>query len=78
MAFSARISEEVDKGFVLHEWSLFENGYQPVDGSRGAPILDAEGRVVGLFRFKAANSSLCLSVSAIEFRRHGYDICGGE
>lgn len=71
---------EGDKGYVAHEWSFFENGNEPVDGSCscGSPILDVEGKVVGLFRFKAADSSLCLSVSAMELREYGYDICGGE
>ena len=78
MALGATIAGEGDKDYVTHEWSLFENGDEPVDGSCGSPILDAEGKVVGLFRFKAADSSLCLSVSAMELREYGYDICGGE
>lgn len=78
MALGARISGEGDQDYVAHEWSLFENGDEPVDGSYGSPILDAEGKVVGLFRFKAANSSLCLSVSAMELRECGYELCGGE
>ena len=78
MALGATIPEEGDKDYVAHVWNLFENGDEPVDGSCGSPILDAEGKVVGLFRFKAANSSLCLSVSVIELREFGYEICGGE
>ncbi|KAA6406532.1 MAG: hypothetical protein FRX48_09697 [Lasallia pustulata] len=78
MALGAIIAGEGDKGYVAHEWSFFENGDEPVDGSCGSPILDVEGKVVGLFRFKAADSSLCLSVSAMELREFGYDICSGE
>ncbi len=78
MALGATIPEEGDKDYVAHEWSLFENGDEPVDGSCGSPILDAEGKVVGLFRFQVANSSLCLSVSARELREYGYEICDGE
>jgi hypothetical protein len=63
---------------VAHVWSLFENGDEPVDGSCGSPILNDEGKVVGLFRFKVANSNLCLSVSASELREYGYEICDGE
>ncbi|KAI4127457.1 MAG: hypothetical protein LQ347_004596 [Umbilicaria vellea] len=78
MALGAIIAGEGDKSYVAHEWSFFENGDESVDGSCGSPILDAEGKIVGLFRFKAANSSLCLSVSAMELRKYGYNICGGE
>ena len=78
MALGATIPEEGDKDYVAHVWNLFENSDEPVDGSCGSPILDAEGKVVGLFRFKVANSSLCLSVSAIELREYGYEIYGGE
>ncbi|MCJ1483606.1 hypothetical protein MMC06_003774 [Schaereria dolodes] len=64
--------------YVAHEWIFFENGNEPVDQSCGSPVLDAEGQVVGLFRYKAANSSLCLAVSAITLREYGYEICSGE
>ena len=78
MALGAIIPGEGDKEYVAHEWIFFENGEEPVDGSCGSPILDAEGKVVGLFRFKAADSSLCLAVSAIVLQKYGYEICGGE
>lgn len=74
MALGATILEEGDQKYVAHELTLFETGDKPVDGSCGSPILDAEGKVVGLFRFKAANSSFCLAVSAMELRKYGYDI----
>ena len=78
MALGAKVPEEEDREYVAHEWTLFENGGEPVNRSCGSPILDTEGKVVGLFRYKAANSSLCLSVSAGELREYGYEICGGE
>ncbi|KAA6408946.1 MAG: hypothetical protein FRX48_07290 [Lasallia pustulata] len=78
MALGAIIAGKGDKGYVAYEWSFFENGDKPVDRSCGSPILDAEGKVVGLFRFKTADSSLCLSVSAMELWEFGYDICSGE
>lgn len=78
MALGATIPEAGDKEYVEHVWNFFENGDEPIDGSCGSPILDAEGKVVGFFRFKVANSSLCLSVSGSELRQYGYEICGGE
>ena len=78
LALGATVPGEGDKEYVVHECILFENGDEPVDRSCGSPILDAEGRIVGLFRFKAANSSFCLAVSAVELRECGYETCGGE
>ena len=78
MALGATISDGGNKDYVTHQWHIFENGDEPVNGSCGSPILDAEGKIVGLFRFKVANSPLCLSVSAMELREYGYEICGGE
>lgn len=78
IGLGAKIPEEGDKEYVAHEWVEFENGEEPFDGSCGSPIINAEGNVVGLFRFKMANSSLCLTVSATELREFGYEICGGE
>lgn len=78
MGLGATISDGGNKDYVTHQWHIFENGDEPVDGSCGSPILDAEGKIVGLFRFKVANSPLCLSVSAMELREYGYEICGGE
>jgi len=80
MALGATIPEDGDREYVAHQWDFFENGDEAVDDGScgGSPILDAEGRVVGLCRFKAANSSFCLSVSAMELWECGYEICGGE
>lgn len=78
MAFGAIIPEEGDKEYVEHEWLFLENGFEPIAGSCGSPILDAEGKVVGLFSFQHTKSSLCLAVAAKELRGYGYDICGGE
>jgi hypothetical protein len=72
------IPEEGDKDYVLHEWLIFENGNEVVDGSCGSPILNSDGEVVGLFRFKKENSNHCLGVSAMELRTFGYEICAGE
>ncbi|KAL9102553.1 MAG: hypothetical protein Q9163_002303 [Psora crenata] len=58
MALGLRIPEEGEKDYVAHQWHLFDNGDEPVDGCCGSPILDAEGRIVGLFRFKAATLSV--------------------
>jgi len=78
MAVGVRISDDPNAKYVAHQWMIFENGNEPVDGSCGCPILDAEGRVIGLFRFKAADSNMCLCVSSVELRELGYEICGGE
>ena len=78
IALGATIPEEGDKDYMAYIWNLFKNSDEPVDRSCGSPILDAEGKVMGLFRFKVANSSLYLSVSVIELREYGYEICGGE
>jgi hypothetical protein len=64
--------------YVLHSWNIFENGSEPVDGSCGSPILDGQGMVVGLFRFKVGETNACLAVSATELRSFGFEICGGE
>lgn len=44
MTLGARIPEEGDREYMKHNWELFENGDQPVDGSCVYPILDAEGK----------------------------------
>ena len=77
MAIGAMVEGDTGK-YVKHEWSVYENGDGPVDGSCGSPILDQRGQVAGLFRFRIANSSMCLSVSAVTLREYGYEICGGE
>ena len=64
--------------YVRHNWDIFENGSDPVDGSCGCPILDEQGMVVGLFRFKVRGTSTCLAVSAMELRRFGFEISSGE
>ena len=63
MAVGVRITDDPKATYVRHQWKIFENGSEPVDGACGCPILDDEGRVVGLFRFKAKDSGLCLSAS---------------
>ena len=79
LALGARVPEEENTDFVRHEWYLLEkNGDEPIDGGCGCPILDSDGRVVGLFRFKLADSHECVAVSAMELRRFDYEICGGE
>lgn len=78
LAVGLRIAEEGETTYVQHTWNLFENGSEPVDGSCGSPIFDDQGMVVGLFRFKMSGDQECLAVSAMELKRFGYDICGGE
>jgi hypothetical protein len=78
LALGARIPEEGERDYVMHEWHIFENGNEPVDGSCGSPILDSDGKVVGLFRFKKIASFQCLGVSAMELRTFGYEFCSGE
>ena len=78
MALGATIPEEGRKDYIGHVWHLFENGDEPIDGSCGSPILDAEGDVVALFRFKKENSDMCFSVAAFELCESGYEIRGGE
>ena len=41
-------------------------------------VMDSNGDVVGLFRYKTANSRDCFAISAIAIREYGYEICGGE
>ena len=62
---------------MLHEWYALENGDQVVDKGYGSPVLDEEGRVAGLFRFKQRDSAECVCVAAGELREFGYEICGG-
>jgi hypothetical protein len=77
LGLGAKLPEEGEGDLIPHEWSIFENGSEPADGSCGSPILDSNGKVVGLFRFKKTNSSHCFGVSATELCRFGYEICGG-
>ena len=77
LATGARITGEQNKPYILHEWHTFENGDQAVDGSCGSAVLDEEGSVVGLIRFKQKESAECLCIAAIELRQFGYEICGG-
>lgn len=78
LGMGAKIPGEGGKDYILHEWHIFENGNEPLDGSCGSPILDSDGKVVGLFRFVTKTSLHCLGVSAMELRAFGYEICGGE
>ena len=83
LGFGLRIADEGDgseaeNDYVQHTWNIFENGSEPVDGSCGCPIFDNQRRVVGLSRFKLSEGKGCLAVSAMELRRFGYEICGGE
>ena len=77
LATGARVTGESNKNFVLHEWYTFENGDQTVDQGCGSPVLDEEGRVAGLFRFKKRDSVECSCVAAGELREFGYEICRG-
>jgi hypothetical protein len=78
LATGYKISDGGDTKYIPHSWYVFENGSEPVDGSCGCPILDEQGRVVGLFRFKVEGTNMCVAVSAVELRRFGFEICGGE
>lgn len=77
MALGATIPEEGNLEYVKHQWLLFENGDEPIEGSCGSPITDGEGRLVGLFRYMTKDSSMCLSLSASILRDFGYEICEG-
>jgi hypothetical protein len=78
LGLGARIPGEGDRDYVRHQWHVFENGSEPADGSCGSPILDSDGKVIGLFRFRQNNSCNCWGVSAVELRTFGYEICGEE
>ena len=78
LATGYKFPDEGGTEYVRHSWDIFENGSEPVDGSCGCPILDEQGMVVGLFRFKVAGTNACLAVSAMELRRFGFEIGGGE
>lgn len=73
-----KLAGEGGTNYIHHTWDLFENGNEPVDGSCGCPVLDEQGLVVGLFRFKMEGGDGCLAVSAMELRRFNYEISGGE
>jgi hypothetical protein len=74
----AIIPEDGPHKHVEHQWIFLENGDEPVGGSCGSPIIDANGQVVGLFRYKMPNSRDCFAVSAQTLRDNGYEICVGE
>ena len=73
-----KLDTEGEINYIRHTWTIFENGSGPLDGSLGSPILDLQGSVIGLFRFKITGDDGCLAVSASELRRFGYEICNGE
>lgn len=80
LAVGARIIDDDTGGklaYIKHQWLLFENGDEPVEGCCGTPLTDGEGAAVGLFRFKHEKDQYCLVVSAQELREYGYEICGG-
>ena len=77
LATGARITGEGDKKYIRHDWYTFENGEEAVDGSCGSAVLDEQGKVAGLSRFKQKDSGECLCIAAIELREFGYEICGG-
>lgn len=72
------IPEDSDHDYVQHQWIILEDGDEPVDKSCGSPIIDANGQVVGLFRYKMPNSRDCFAVSAQTLWDYGYEICVGE
>lgn len=76
MALGATVEQDSGK-YIKHVWHYFESGQEPIQGSCGTPILNDDKNVVGMFRYKLENSSMCLTVSAIELREFGYQICGG-
>jgi hypothetical protein len=78
LATGYKLPEEGSTEYVRHSWDVFENGSEPVDGSCGCPILDEQGMVVGLWRFKMEGTNACLAVSAMELRRFGFEVCGEE
>lgn len=73
-----KLATEGETEFIRHTWNVFENGIERLDGGCGCPILDQQGSVVGLFRFKIRGDEGCLAISATELRRFGYEICSGE
>lgn len=73
-----KLDTEGKTEYIRHTWTVFESGSEPLDGSRGSPILDQQGSVVGLFGFKIRGDEGCLAVSATELWRFGYEICDGE
>lgn len=73
-----KLDTEGKTEYIRHTWTVFESGSEPLDGSRGSPILDQQGSVVGLFGFKIRGDEGCLAVSTTELWRFGYEICDGE
>lgn len=64
-----KLDTEGETEYIRHTWTVFENGSGPIDGSCGSPILDQQGLVIGLFRFKIRGDEGCLAVSATELVR---------
>lgn len=58
-----KLDTEGQTEYIRHTWTVFESG-SDLDGSCGSPILDQQGSVVGLFRFKIRGDEGCLAVSA--------------
>lgn len=65
-----------DSKWIRHQWSAFEEGGEPIQGSCGSAILDDQNRLVSFFRFQELDGR-AVSVSATVLREYSYEICGG-
>ncbi|PGH12750.1 hypothetical protein AJ79_04111 [Helicocarpus griseus UAMH5409] len=73
------IFDEDDKGrYILHHWLLFETGLRRLEGCCGSPVVDSNGKVIGLFQHKYSGSPLSVAVSAVELSKLGYRLCRSE
>ncbi|KAL8734989.1 MAG: hypothetical protein Q9166_001114 [cf. Caloplaca sp. 2 TL-2023] len=76
-AIGVMFKEEPNLRYIRHQWNIFENMDEPVEGSCGTPILDDDGKVVSFFRLKHPGSQLYWAVSASELGKYGYTIYDG-
>ena len=65
-----------DQKWIRHQWSIFEDAGEPIQGSCGSAILDNQKRLVSFFRSLELDGR-SVSVSATVLREYHYEICGG-
>lgn len=73
-----KLNTEEKINYIWHTWTIFENKSEPFDWSCSPLILNPQGSVIGLFRFKITGDDKCLAVSSLKLWQFGYEICNGE
>lgn len=72
-----RDGKDSSSKWIRHQWSVFENGSEPIQGSCGSAVLDDQNRLVSFFRFQELDGRAVVGVSATVLREFGYEIFGG-